>query len=188
MKRWRWIGWLSLSLWTAGCGDSGRREPDFSHFADPAASPSPAGEALPTADPSPTPRPRSSPPPDLSDAVRAPAEPSPAPTPEPTRQPTPTPAPVATPTPQSTTAPNAAPTNGGEWVVQLGAFGSKPNADRLVARMRAAGETVTLVPTTTDPPTYRVRAGSFTNRTAAQTEAARLRSTYTDVPATVVSR
>lgn len=108
--------------------------------------PPPAAEPVPAPEPLPTPRDAPAPAP-VEAAPSAPAETSPpAPAAEPAPTPAPTtpapasePAPAPTPTPAPTPAPaDPAPTatSGEGWLVQLGSFGNRDNADRLAAELR----------------------------------------------------
>jgi DedD protein len=104
-----------------------------------------------------------------------------APAPEPAAQasaPVPAsvaPTPASTPTekPSVTPAPSAA---RGSFVVQLGSFGSKDNADRLVRDMTAKGFAAFVAPITSGGrELYRVRVGPTRDRPAAEALAAQLR-------------
>lgn len=119
------------------------------------------------------------------------AQPEPRAAPQVTPQPTPqsTPAPntaVQAPTPAPAavvaapvSAPPAAPAPAaarGSFVVQLGSFGSKENADRLVRDMTAKGFTAFVAPITSGGrELYRVRVGPTRDRPAAEALAAQLR-------------
>ncbi len=90
-----------------------------------------------------------------TDAARAPA-PVPAP-----------PAATAAPPPPTTTpAPADEP-----WVVQVSAFSSKANADRMAAELKTRGYVAFVTP----GPLFRVRIGPFAERAAADQVAGRLR-------------
>jgi DedD protein len=89
--------------------------------------------------------------------------------------PTAAPAAVAAPvsTPTAVPAPAAA---RGSFVVQLGSFGSKENADRLVRDMTAKGFAAFVAPITSGGrELYRVRVGPTRDRPAAEALAAQLR-------------
>ncbi|HEX6398690.1 MAG TPA: SPOR domain-containing protein [Steroidobacteraceae bacterium] len=93
-----------------------------------------------------------------------------------TPKPTPTPAVAAAPAPAETS--RAAPTNPprGSFVVQLGSFGSKENAERLVRDMTAKGFTTFIAPITTNGrELYRVRVGPTRDRASAEALAAQLK-------------
>jgi DedD protein len=63
----------------------------------------------------------------------------------------------------------------GEWLVQVGTFGQKDNADRLVARLKQRGFPAFVSPTTRNGKTlYRVRVGPAGTREAASDVAERL--------------
>lgn len=100
----------------------------------------------------------------------------------------PAPVPVATPKPAAPAATPAAapradtsrtgPTNPprGSFVVQLGSFGSKENAQRLVRDMTAKGFNTFIAPITTNGrELYRVRVGPTRDRAAAEELAAQLK-------------
>ncbi len=109
----------------------------------------------------------------------------------PTSEPVPTPAPAATapraeaqnpvpvqPAPVQTTPsrPAGVPAERGTFVVQLGSFGSKENADRLVRDMTAKGFTAFVAPITSGGrELYRVRVGPTRERAQAEALAAQLR-------------
>jgi DedD protein len=90
--------------------------------------------------------------------------------------PRPTAAPVAS-TPPATTKPSApAAVPKGSFVVQLGSFGSKDNADRLVRDMTAKGFNAFVAPITSGGrELYRVRVGPTRDRASAEALAAQLR-------------
>ena len=80
---------------------------------------------------------------------------------------------IATPTPARTPAPAATP---GSFAVQLGTFGSRENADRLVREVTAKGFTAFVAPYTKEGhELYRVRVGPTRDRAAAEALAAQLR-------------
>jgi DedD protein len=104
-----------------------------------------------------------------------------APAPEPAVQAS-APAPASvTPTPASTPPAKPAETSAsaaarGTFVVQLGSFGSKDNADRLVRDMTAKGFAAFVAPITSGGrELYRVRVGPTRDRQAAEALAAQLR-------------
>jgi DedD protein len=78
---------------------------------------------------------------------------------------------------QSAVAPHPAATNErGNFAVQLGSFGSRENADRLVRDMTAKGFTAFVAPITSGGrELYRVRVGPARDRSAAEALAAQLR-------------
>ncbi|MEO7387568.1 MAG: SPOR domain-containing protein [Gammaproteobacteria bacterium] len=120
--------------------------------APPAAGPAaPADEAPPVA----------TTPPDL--AARTPTEPTTATTPESAK---PTPGPHIE---------SKAPTGTGDWIVQLGSFSSRDNADRLAASLRRQGFAVTVLGGGGSSGTlFRVRAGPEPDKAAADELASRL--------------
>jgi DedD protein len=112
-------------------------------------------------------------------------------TPMATRPESPAPRPVAPatvaeqPKPQSPKPQTATPTNpatpansgkAGSFVVQLGSFGSKENAERLVRDMTAKGFATFIAPITTNGrELYRVRVGPTRDRASAEALAAQLK-------------
>jgi len=73
-------------------------------------------------------------------------------------------------------APTTAPAARGSFVVQLGTFGSKENADRLVRDITGKGFTAFVAPFTKDGhELYRVRVGPTRDRAAAEALATQLR-------------
>jgi len=92
-------------------------------------------------------------------------------------KPMPSPA-AATPAPPVET-PHAAATSEparGNFVVQLGSFGSKENAERLVREMNAKGFTTFIAPITTNGrELYRVRVGPTRDRASAEALATQLK-------------
>jgi DedD protein len=96
----------------------------------------------------------------------------------PASSPSPSPAPAAvTPAPRAEAPrPTAAPAARGSFVVQLGSFGSRDNADRLVRDMTAKGFAAFVAPITSGGrELYRVRVGPTRDRAAAEALAAQLR-------------
>ena len=90
---------------------------------------------------------------------------------------TPAPAPAAATAPRTET-PRAATANPvpGSFVVQLGSFGSKENAERLVRDMNAKGFTTFIAPITTNGrELYRVRVGPTRDRASAEALATELK-------------
>jgi DedD protein len=88
---------------------------------------------------------------------------------------TPKPAP-ATATPKPTPAPAVVNPARGSFVVQLGSFGSKENAERLVRDMNAKGFATFIAPITTNGrELYRVRVGPTRDRASAEALAAELK-------------
>jgi cell division septation protein DedD len=83
--------------------------------------------------------------------------------------------------PPSTTGPVSA----GDWVVQVGAFGSAEAARRLVEELKASGYAAQVAPVTRAGRTlHRVRVGPASGRPAAEQLAARLKTR--GLPAAVV--
>jgi cell division septation protein DedD len=105
---------------------------------------------------------------------------TPPPAPVPTQQavsaPTPPPAPVST--QQAASAPAAQNPSTPLFTIQVGAFGSRDNADNLVRRLTGKYRDITVSPTTSgDQKTlYRVRVGSFSRREDADTLVQKLTS------------
>jgi DedD protein len=109
-------------------------------------------------------------------AASGPSQPAPASTAREAR-PQAHPPPVARsapPQPSAAAAPPAVPK--GSFVVQLGSFGSRDNADRLVRDMNAKGFNTFIAPITTNGrELYRVRVGPTRDRASAEALAARLK-------------
>jgi DedD protein len=102
---------------------------------------------------------------DTSGAAQA-REPSPAPPPQ--RSEAPAPAPAATPERQTTTRLPTA-TAEGRFMVNLGSFGQRQNADNLVSQLRAAGVSAAVDSVEADGRSLsRVRSGPFRTRTEAE--------------------
>ncbi len=99
-------------------------------------------------------------------AAAAPTKPAPSPSPA-----------IATPAPRTEAPPpTAAPAARGSFVVQLGSFGSRDNADRLVRDMIAKGFAAFVAPITSGGrELYRVRVGPTRDRAAAEALALQLR-------------
>ena len=91
--------------------------------------------------------------------------------------PAPEPAPVSPPAAAPRTAsPPATPNQRGNFVVQLGTFANRENADKLVRDMTAKGFAAFVVPTTSSRgELYRVRVGPTRDRAAAEALAAQLK-------------
>jgi cell division septation protein DedD len=101
-----------------------------------------------------------------------------SPTSSPSQSPSQSAAPVAaTPVPRADSPrPIGAPAARGSFVVQLGSFGSRDNADRLVRDMTAKGFAAFVAPITSGGrELYRVRVGPTRDRAAAEALAAQLR-------------
>jgi DedD protein len=82
-------------------------------------------------------------------------------------------------TPASRAKPNAAPepAPGGGWMIQLGSFASRANAERLVRELKTKGYAAFLTDSTSAGRTlYRVRVGPPSDHATAQTLAAKLRA------------
>ena len=80
--------------------------------------------------------------------------------------------PPASPPPSAATASMAG--SAGGWVVQLGSFANRSNADRLAHQVRALGYPVSVSRGTTGRRLYHVQAGPTPERTAAEQMAAKL--------------
>jgi DedD protein len=112
------------------------------------------------------------------EAAVAPSGPTPTPTPKPAPAPNnqaaAPPAPAAS-APQAPPMEVSAPARG-NFVVQLGSFGSKENAERLVRDMKAKGFATFIAPITTNGrELYRVRVGPAKDRPSAEALAAELK-------------
>jgi cell division septation protein DedD len=97
----------------------------------------------------------------------------------PAKEPVRTPEPVApaAPAPAPEPAPATSPSSptGGDWIVQLGSFSSRANADRLAGQIRAKGFAVSVEGGGgTSGNLYRVRAGAEADKAAAEALAGRL--------------
>lgn len=95
--------------------------------------------------------------------------PEPAPTPTPTPVPAPTPAPApepaTTPTPVPGPEPAPAEVDVQQWVMQLGSFSVKSNADSLVERLQQQGHSAQIeIVETSGTPVYRVRLAPTSDR------------------------
>ena len=102
------------------------------------------------------------------------ATPRPAPTPAQSPQPTPRPAAEPSATRPAATPPAATPK--GSFVVQLGSFGSRENAERLVRDMTAKGFNAFIAPIASGGrELYRVRVGPTRDRPSAEALATQLR-------------
>ena len=77
-------------------------------------------------------------------------------------------------TPAAGVAAAPAPAVGG-WFVQVGAFGTRANAERRVAELKAKGHAATIA-TVSAAPAYRVRLGPFAERAGAERLAARVKA------------
>jgi len=89
--------------------------------------------------------------------------------------PAPEPAPVSPPAAPRTASPPA-PNQRGNFVVQLGTFANRENADKLVRDMTTKGFAAFVVPTTSSRgELYRVRVGPARDRAAAEALAAQLK-------------
>jgi DedD protein len=90
--------------------------------------------------------------------------------------PSPEPTPVARPAPAPAPTPAASAPPKGSFVVQLGSFGSRDNAERLMRDMNAKGFKTFIAPITTNGrELYRVRVGPTRDRASAEALAARLK-------------
>lgn len=105
-------------------------------------------------------------------AEKTPAQAAPAATKPATPATTAKPAP-ATAKPTSSPASKPAPVTNG-WAVQVNAFGSRENADREAARLKARGYPAFVFTAPGSGARYRVRVGPFADRTEADRAAARL--------------
>ena len=118
--------------------------------------------------PVPTPRALSVPPPasdaPVSERVSAPTDPQPAPAVTP-----------AAPEPTASVAAAGKGVGSGDWIVQLGSFSQRSNADRLASELQSSGFTASVKGGGGASGTlFRVRAGPAADRKAAEALAARL--------------
>lgn len=107
-----------------------------------------------------------------------------APQPEAGPETEPLPAPSRAPVAASVKPPAPAPKLASGFAVQIGTFGQKENADRLVAKLRGQDFPVYLSPTPGAKKLYRVRVGPVADRAEAQHLAARLAAA--DISGTIV--
>jgi cell division septation protein DedD len=78
--------------------------------------------------------------------------------------------------------------NGGDWFIQVGAFGNQENAHKLAARLRSAGYPVVLVPLETETSSLlQVRVGGYASRDDGKSVSADLKKDF-DVPTVLVSK
>jgi cell division protein FtsN len=113
-----------------------------------------------------------------------PSSPSPAPTPPPANPParpanTPSPSAAAVPVrpaPAPASAPLTPAVEGGAFVIQLGSFASRANAERLAQRVRAQGFQVAVSQGSSGRHLYRVRVGPARDRAAATQLAQKLQA------------
>lgn len=168
----------SLRRYTIDLDD--KAKPPAEPAASSAAQPAVSLPAVPT-NPATSPQPRATAgeearpelPPTTSEAVPAAAQSGAAP-PAVTSQPKPVSAPVSA--PRADTSRPAAVTPRGSFVVQLGSFGSRENADRLVRDMNAKGFHAFMAPITSGGrELYRVRVGPAPSREAAEALATQLK-------------
>jgi DedD protein len=142
------------SMLQGGSGQAG------SSTATPPADPPPSSNPPPQTDPVPTePPPPASPPPPTSGRAAGAAEP-------------PAGAPARGTTPPSAT-PAAPPPKTGGWMVQVGAFRSRENAESLVAQLKKKGYPATIVRSSAAPTApHHVRVGPYADRPEAERAAA----------------
>lgn len=108
-----------------------------------------------------------------SAATAATAQP-PAPTAAPAKHPV---RPATAPAPADTTSSSAQSTSvKGGWMVQLGSFASRANAERLAQQVRSRGFPVAVSRATTGRRLYRVQVGPAHDRTSAEQLAGKLRA------------
>jgi DedD protein len=135
----------------------------------------PGEAATPPADPTPA-EPAHTPPPAAANPVNPPAPAQVTPGTAVAASPAPATKPPATPTPAPRETRKPTDSAGGRFVVQLGSFGSRDNAERLVRDMTAKGFTTFIAPITTNGrELYRVRVGPAKDRAAAEALAAQLK-------------
>lgn len=114
-------------------------------------------------------------------AAPPPVEPDP---PAPTRSQTPPPSSMTPPPPANTPPPQpppqspppaaTAPPATSGWMVQVGAFGSRANADRLVATLKGRGYSAFLAQVSSSTAPFAVRVGPFPDQAQAQNTVQRL--------------
>ena len=109
--------------------------------------------------------------PDVLQGKSTAPSPTPSPAPPPAASSTP-PVPASPPASRPpATAPSSPPATEDGWVVQLDAFSSKANADRMAAELKGKGYAAFVTP----GPLFKVRVGPFAKREAAEQMASRLR-------------
>jgi DedD protein len=118
-------------------------------------------------------------PPAVAQAAPKPVATSPAPAAAPAPKPASAVAPVETPRESAPPARESRPASasgGGRFVVQLGSFGSRENAERLVREMNGKGFATFIAPITTNGrELYRVRVGPTKDRASAEALASQLK-------------
>ena len=125
-----------------------------------AAAPASAAAAVGTAqEPQPGPAPAPAAAPGASAAVAAPASPA-----------------AAAPSPAAAPSGGSAAQSGGAWLVQLGSFANRANAEHLARQVRAQGFQVSVSQGSSGRRLYRVRVGPAHDRAAAAALAERLRA------------
>ena len=114
---------------------------------------------------------------DLGVAHGSSADPVAQPAAEPVRpRPEPAPAPARVEPPKPAVVETPRPTSAKGWSVQLGAFGSRENAERLVKQVKGKGFPAAINENGSSKLRYRVRVGSERDRAGADALAARLRA------------
>ena len=152
----------------SAAGTSGPEQPAPLTAAAPA-----AGAQVPATTPTPAPAPAATPAPGSAAPPAAPISSPPAPAPHAARS-TPA-APARAPPPARAAAP-AAQEGSGQWVVQLGSFASRANAEHLAQQVRAGGYPVSVSQGTSGRKLYRVRVGPVRDRDAASQLQGRLQA------------
>jgi DedD protein len=138
-------------------------------------------QPVPQERPAPAPRPRAAakaPAPAHHLAVAAkPPEPKPPEAKQPEVKPSPSQAKPSTPQSEHSAPPSEASSGGAGWVVQLGVFASRTNADRLAEELKGKGFKVAVSEVAGNGrKLYRVRSAPLGDRTAAQDLAVKLRA------------
>ncbi len=85
-------------------------------------------------------------------------------------------APASAPAAHTSGQPGGAPGSSGAWMVQLGSFASRANAERLARQVRSGGFKVSVSQGSSGRRLYRVRVGPVRDRDAAAQLASRLRA------------
>jgi DedD protein len=115
-----------------------------------------------------------------ADSTAAPAQPdaaaAPAPGPATLQTATPAPHSPSAPSAPQAPAPAAAAQSAGPWMVQLGSFASRPNAERLAQQLKGQGFTASVSQGTSGRHLYRVRVGPVHDKAAALQLQAKLKA------------
>src|SRR5262245_44458863 len=149
----------------------GQTPPPAQPQPDPAPATPPPAQTKPADPPTPvSEQPGAAPAAQTADAGRRSGAPTGTPPPTPTAPPA---ASTKPPTPPPDVAPKVGAT--GAWLVQVGAFGSRENADTMVAQLKAKGHKATVDTNGPARSRFRVTLGPFADRPTAEGTATRLK-------------